>query len=362
MTTTTFQPFYDRLGDRFAMPFLAKLLASVLLGLMFLAPHFIAAEEAIFSDWSWLLCVIIIAAMLSLYYATHTLRSVFPQMDLRLEDAGRSTGTEAYQGTLRRRLRDAKFLQWGLLFAALNCLVGWVLGPKADTPLTLTTTYLGYALAGFVCGMATGGIRGVVLVLQSYVDADRPRIDYTNPDGCGGTLFLGDALVKFSAVTLLIGVLISTYILRAGWHNVEWATVATDSQLSTYIKAAMWLWIALPFVLSLTVLLAPAVQINRALMAHKISTEVELTVQHELRRAELEQRIRQVAKLDAAQEEKLQALLQADLNIYEARRIQLHRMHTWPFDRKTNVKFVGLFFGNAAVTFKSVVGVLVGTA
>ncbi len=340
-TGSSFHPLYEWIPDRFPIPFIVKLIFSLLLGFLFLAPHYVIIGDKILRDWSWLLALIIVTAMICLYYATHTFRAMFPQMDLRLQSDDQAVIDEAYFGQVRRYLNNKRFFWTGLLVAVLNCAVGWGLEiPPPESVWAIATTYLGFFLAGFVCGMAMCGIRGVVITLNDYID-HQPKVEYTNPDGCGGLLFFGEALVKFSAVTLIVGLLIALYILE-----VEWASRELPLQPpATLLRAMMWLWIAFPFLLSLTILLAPASRANQALMNHKIQKEVELALALDKARADLHQ-----AKTDSEKREKIRH----DIEYYAALRAQLHRMRVWPFDTQTNIKFVVLFVGNAIVAIESI--------
>ena len=180
-----FQPFYERIPDQFPIPFAVKLLISILLGFLFLGPHYWAAGEGILEDWSWLLGLVIVVAMMSLYYATHTFRAMFPYLNVRLKSQDTTCINDAYFNKINHYLSDRMFLHTGLLFATLNCGVGWILDTSYPSLWATTTIYLGYVISGFVCGLAVCGIRGVVVTLSSYFEHE-PKVDYTNPDECGG--------------------------------------------------------------------------------------------------------------------------------------------------------------------------------
>jgi len=364
--TAQFRPFYEWIPDRFPIPLIVKLMLSGLLGFLFLAPHYMVVQGRVLDDWSWLLCSIIVTAMICLYYATHTFRSMFSQMNLRLRAEDGSIRDSVYLDPIRQYLSDKKFLSAGLLFAVLNCGVGYLLKIPERGPGD--TFYLGFFLAGFVCGMAVCGIRGVVVTLTRYLNQGQPKVDYTNPDGCGGFLFLGEALIKFSAVTLVVGVLISLYTLTATvsspkrseavYSDSAGEAVSSDKPSHTgpsdkppevpsdnLIRVIMWLWIAFPFLLSLTILLAPASRANQALMNHKIQKEVELALLLDKARDSL-----QKAGTDTERQEQLRH----EIEYYAKLRDQLHRMRSWPLNPQTNIKFIILFVSNAFVAIQSV--------
>lgn len=344
----TFRPFYEWLPDQFPIPLIVKILCSLFVGALFLVPHYMVVEAKILNDWSWLLCLIIVVAMLCLYYATHTFRAMFPHMKIRLGATDSNTLENVYRDPIKEYLSDRSFLQFGILFAVLNCIVGWALGVPYHEFWPKVTTYVGFFLAGFVCGMPVAGIRGVVITLTRYVDQGQPKVDYTNPDGCGGFLFLGEALIKFSAVTLIVGILLSLYMLEVKWSNAG-NDLNKINELTAIVQAIMWMWIALPFLLSLTILLAPASRANNALMNHKIQKEVELALAFNKARDALQE-----AGSDAERRDELRH----EIEYYATLRAQLHQMRTWPLNAETNVKFVILFVSNAWVAFQSIQGML----
>ena len=335
-----FHPFYERLPDKFPIPFVFKIFISVSLGFAFLGPHYWAAGEDILSDWSWVLSLIIVVAMMGLYYATHCFHTMFAQLNLRLKTTDSKKIDEAYFNQIRHYLSDRMFILTGLFFAASNCWVGYILDAQYDDPWATFTIYLGFVISGFVCGMAVCGIRGVVVALNDYFKSN-PEVDYTNPDKCGGFLFFGDALITFAGVTLVVGLLISFYILKFLWHP------AVD--VSILPRVAMWMWIALPFILSLTILLAPASYANQALMNHKIQGEVELALAVDKAKDALAH-----ASTDADRKEELRQ----EIEYHHKLRAQLHSMRVWPFSPQSNIKVIVLFVSNAYVAIESIGGLL----
>jgi hypothetical protein len=329
-----FHPFYEWLPDRFPIPFIVKMLVAIAAGFLFLASRWLAVGDAIVTDGSWLLGAIITTALICLYYATHTFRAMLQPLNLRLPE-----GAAKFPARLEY-LSDRDFLRGGLFFALLNCGVGWLLDASDGDGWEVATLYLGFFLAGFACGMPVAGIRGVVITLIRYLDCG-PKVDYTNPDGCGGFLFLGQALIKFSGVTLLVGVLISIFILKFGWSD----------QTDTFVdvaRAVMWMWIALPFLLSLTILLAPASRANQLLMNHKIQTEVELALELNRAREDLEQ----VGDNDRREG------LRSEIERLGKLRAQLHQMRSWPLNPQAHISFGILFVTNALAAFESIRGLI----
>ena len=267
---------------------------------------------------------------------------MFPQLNVRLKTQDTAQIDDAYFSKVRYYLSDKMFILTGLFFAASNCWVGFILDASYADPRATFTIYLGFTISGFVCGMAVCGIRGVVVALNNYFKID-PKVDYTDPDKCGGFLFFGDALIIFAGVTLIVGVLVSFYILKFLWHP--------EVTVAILPRVAMWMWIALPFVLSLTILLAPASCANRALMNHKIQKEVELALAIDKAKDALAH-----AATDADRKEELRQ----EIEYYDKLRAQLHSMRVWPFNAQSNIKAIILFVSNAYVAFESIRGLLTG--
>lgn len=330
MNDLRFLPFYERVTTRFPVPFLGKLLISVLLGLVFLAAHFVSVRGEILGDWSWFLAVLISTAMLCLYYATHTLQTMFPEMRMRL-GAGRD---EIYWTPLRRILSDRNFVWAGVFFGFLNCGFGYAFESPYTEGLAFFTIFGGYFLAGFVCGMAVFGIYGVSVAINAFSHEAKPSLDFTSPDHCGGTQFIGDALVVFGSITLIVGVMISVYILRAPWTREMW-----------WVTSLMWCWVVFPYVASLVALIGPAVEMNRVLREYKVEQEVVLKD----RLTTLHRRLED-GQLDATERK----TLRADYEYQTRMRNDLYSMRTWPYGLRSNLKYITVFVINLFASVDSV--------
>lgn len=120
MDESRFSPFYERLPIRHLT---GKVLMSAILGLGFLAIHYASVgSEAMY--WSWFLGALISTAMLCVYYATHTLRTILPEMNVRLSPHGHID----HLLTLRIIVRNRNLVIAGLLFGVLNCGFGIAFG------------------------------------------------------------------------------------------------------------------------------------------------------------------------------------------------------------------------------------------
>lgn len=337
MAQPRFQPFYMRVAGSL----LTRLLVSVLLGLLFLAAHFVNRGAELFTDWSGFLAALITTAMLCLYYATHTLQSLFPKMDERLElDEGVSPEGETrekghvYLTPLVRILSDRNFCRAGLFFGVVNVMFGFLFGLPYSDLAARATIVLGYFLAGFVCGMAVWGIWGMLVALRSFSRNARDY-DFTSPDGCGGSRFLGDALVVFSSVTLVAGVMISVYIVRTEWGN-------PDTWWFSMVKV---FWIAFPYVASLTALLVPAADIRTSLRQYQLDRDQTFNAKLNALRKQVE---------GHGMDEKKRQVLDDEIKYLEGRKKRLSKMRTWPFSRAASTKYTIVFCVNLVVSARAV--------
>jgi hypothetical protein len=223
--------------------------------------------------------------------------------------------------TLNRILSDRRFALAGLFFGLLNCGFGWIFGLPYSEEHAVVTILIGYFLAGFVCGMAVFGVYGVCVTIRILFQETNCHFDFRSPDHCGGTLFLGQMLVEFSLIVLLVGIMISVYILNADWtrDNTGW------------IMALKYLWIVFPYMMSLFALIAPVVPINSELRHYKVEQDLML-----------QERLSEICKqlddneIDATKRRELRE----DYQFQQGVREDLHSMRTWPYDVSTNLKYL----------------------
>ncbi len=346
-------PFYDKLAERLYIPFIGKsafiwkLALSTLLGLCFLGLRYISVMHSgnvaqyLFGDWSWFLALLITAVMLSLYYATHVFRNMISEV-LRLipEDVTEKDILAPILNVMTNR----GFIIYGIIFGVVNCCLGWFVfglpdykgvacgcGFPDNILFADSALIFGFFLAGFVNGLAFFGILIVLKSMKSFSNKIDSSIDFTFPDRCGGTAFLGTALTVFSSVTLIAGVMISVYILNIPWKR-------QDNNLVIVLES---MWIALPYMMALVILMIPALGINKILRSYKIRIEGELqeklvTLQNEIANPEIDSTIRK-EKQDI-------------YNYYSERRKNLYNMRTWPFSASANAKFLSVVSVNICTT------------
>lgn len=334
MCSTTFSPFYERLARYAPVRVLGKVTVSALLGLVVSVVHYAIIKDQMFDDWSWFLGLLIGTAMLCLYYATYTLNHLIPRLQLHMD----KSIAEVFTKPLKSILSDRNFCIAGFVFGVLNSGLGFLFGPpySKNEQGALVSILAGYFLAGFVCGMAVFGIFGVVRASRDAFAGDKRKFDYAEPDHCGGTKFMGDAFMVFGGVTLIVGVMISVYILQTKWeHNDE-----------TWVRFIQAFWIVFPYGASLYVLLGPAGALHRSLNRYKIRQEI--VIQDRL-----------LSIRDDLDDEHLTAdarkALQQDYEFNMSARQNLHRMRTWPFGIGANLRYLGVLIGSAYASTMNVI-------
>ncbi len=326
MSTIKLTTFYEQIVDGFPTPFILKILVSLVIGLVFIFLHYFSSPD-LFDKTSLFLAAIISAAMASLYLATHTLRSILPEMERRTKG-----NVNLFMIPLNQLLTTKKFIQYGLFFAIVNCLMATIFGiPQsqgANHPQFINyaaSLYFGYFLSGFVCGMPVLGILAVSQSLAQFGLSARRTLDFTSPDNCGGTLFIGNALMIMASVTLLVGILISTYVIKTDWGN--------NFGIAVELKA---IWIIFPYLMSLIVFIAPALTLNKSLIHYKRR-------QDQLIRAKLDELRRQIDNGSNFSNNDL--VKKYDFN--QKLREQLHKMRTWPHGFSANFKYASVVLANS---------------
>lgn len=329
-----FQPFYEAVTADLPGPssLIWKVGLSVALGTASFIPLLVTLGRGVFISWLWLVCGMITVALLCLYYATDTLRGLFHHMDSRLHQRGKPfrRAKQAYFRTVQRYLSDRNFLFAGLFFGIMNCAMGFIFGVSSEV-YSLTAriaVYSSFFIIGFICGMATLGIYGILETVKEFVKAPQLELDYSAPDKCGGMRFLGEALVKFGAVTLIMGVLIAIFIVKFSWTRDN----------ANYVVIIRWFWIVWPFALSLIVVLAPSAQISGRLSEYQVERQDELD--EEL--AKLRTRARD-SSLTARDRE----AARKDYEYYFKLREEVYCMSTWPYGIGSSVKYLSILIANA---------------
>ena len=86
MLENTFNPFYERWAEKLGCGAVGKIVISMILGLTFFLPYYSIVGSEALHNWSWLLALLTSTAMLFLFYATATLKNLFPVWTSHIEN------------------------------------------------------------------------------------------------------------------------------------------------------------------------------------------------------------------------------------------------------------------------------------
>ena len=352
-----FNPFFERIAAKAPDWLLPKVSLPFLLATGYYLLHRLVFAGSELKLYPLLLAAIIFVVPVLVYLSTGIFREMLGQLDNRV-----GTGeAPAYPENLKDLLSDQHFLVTAVLFGGASTATARWMSLDVDSPVQALTIGFGHFVAGAACGVAVWGVIGIVRTINAYVRHDHPRFDFTAPDGCGGMLFLGRAVTTFAIITLVGGVLVSSYILLAesALHSnslasqvIANAALPGDSDghseihLATRLEAAMlWVWVVAPYVLATMVLLVPTFEIHNGLHAYKVREDHKVD-------AELAQ-LDSAFNLEAGGADALKSLRIQHTRASDQRKM-LYDMSTWPFSVNTHLKFALLMALNGLATFSTI--------
>ncbi|MEY2518408.1 MAG: hypothetical protein QOF24_167 [Verrucomicrobiota bacterium] len=324
-----FLPFYERIASCLPGYVASRVLLSALLGFAFLTLHHVIGRPvliaSLLADWSWFLALLISVAMLCLYYATYTLGNLCAEFDTRtsLDEQGRLQ-MHAERYAFRFQIHSVRHLFWA--FELYRRILAWI-ALRRNFRTDDHSHRLFYR--GIRWRHGSLGIYGVTRALNAFSINARRTFDFTSPDGCGGTGLVGDSLIVFSSVFLIVGVMISIYMLKTQWSHQD----------TSFVNPVKIFWIVFPYICSLLALFGPALPIARELRLYKIEQQIALHKRLNEIRAALETQTGAAERKD----------LREDHDFVQNRRKDLHGMRTWPFGLGANLKYLTIFAANVSV-------------
>ena len=316
---TEFYPFYDpyRGGNMLSMTAKASLSLSV--GLIYILLLFLSIPDkmAFFEQSFWILGAVMSTCIMALYAATMSFRKSLDTID-RIE--GKMGISQHVVGDW---LKDNNFLLAGAGFATLNTTIGHLLGvPSAlhESVASLSLFYVGFFMAGFLAGMGLLAIAAVIVMHLRFAPYLQHALDPENPDGSGGIGALGDSLWFYALLIGLVGVLVAIFLV-----NVKWTFM-----YKTYVQLIYLFWLALPFVLAVSVVLIPGLAVRRQVSQYKVYRERQL-------KNEQAQLYSSYKEFDAAEDDEIIASkkeLNQKMNDIETKMNKLRKMRTSHIDGK----------------------------
>lgn len=260
-----FYPFFDPYLNGKLLSWPQKIAVSVAYGGAYSAlQYWNLNDKAVFFDQAcWILSVIMSTSLLALYMATAVFRNNLSVVHAHEHSSG------ATQYILSKVMVARNYLLSGIVLGLLTSLVSGVLGIPAalgDAKLVVVSYYLGGFITGFTAGMGLWGIFSVIALYLQLAPNLQYTLDPEDPDGLGGIKALGDSLWIFASLIVVVGLLVALYMFSVDWNNL---TAGLGRML-------FLLWLALPFVLAVSIVLIPGLAVGRQVDEFKQRRQEEL--------------------------------------------------------------------------------------
>lgn len=260
-----FYPFFDpRLYDS-TLSWTQKIAISAGLGLSYsLIQYLNLTDKTVFFDqFSWVLSLVITSAMLALYIASAILRD---NIILMHENSGELNENDRL---LNLMMANRNYILAGTVFAIMTTGVSISLGIPEDfnaALIPLLSNNLGAVMSGFAAGMGLWGIISVIVLFLKFAPSLQYSLDPDSPDGSGGIKKLGDSLWFFSFLIAAVGLLVSAYMFSVDWTNMQ----------SEMARTLFVTWLAMPYVMAISVVLVPGLAVRRQVNDFKLRREEQL--------------------------------------------------------------------------------------
>lgn len=255
---TEFYPFYDPYREGQMLSMTAKVSISLSVGLLYILAFFLVIPNkvAFFEQSYWVLGAIMSTCIMALYAATMAFRKALATID-KFEGKSRLG-----QDIVENWMSDSRFILAGTGFATLNTTVGHLLGLPAvvhESVAALTMMYVGFFLSGFLAGIGLLSIAAVITLVLRFAPSLQHTLNPDDPDGSGGIGTLGDSLWFFAFLIGAVGILVSIFLV-----NVRWSFMYKE-----YVQTIYLLWLALPYLLAVSIVLVPGLAVRRQVTEYK---------------------------------------------------------------------------------------------
>lgn len=279
------------------------------------------------TDLSLYLSLVITFALASLNWATRQFRQFLPELFDSMK-IGINEFNENYVERMNNYLGTARVLKYGLFFGTINTLLGYTFGliePRLLPKISITVQLF---LAGLVCGFAVCGIVAVIKFINRINGEN--ILNIYSLDNCGGTSFIGELVVKYSLITLFVGLLINLCINGPFWIASPW------SPTNDIAKLLMNFWKVFPFIMSLFVVMFPVLKIHKTLRTYKKRVTASIKVNLQSIAPNLEDAIEGLSskKLDE---------FRVQYDLYQEMYNRGKGLSTWPYSLKEKSKYASLF-------------------
>ncbi len=253
-----FSPFYDPRGKANSLKVAGKVSISVAVGGFYiLAQYLVLPDKAVFfSQYCWVLGVIISTCLMALYVSTDVFRSTLGTINA-MQGSG-SLSNSVVQIWLNNR----RLLLAGFLFGTSNTLVAHLLGVPGElhsSPAALLIMYIGYFGAGFAAGMGMLAIFAVIVLYLKLAPRLERSLDSETFDVISSLKQLSNSLWFFAILTSMVGVLVSLYMFAVDWQLMHTALA----------KSLFLFWLSLQYIVAVSIVLIPSLAVGRQVSYYK---------------------------------------------------------------------------------------------
>ncbi len=253
-----FSPFYDPQDRRTALSVGGKVLVSLSLGGLYILLQYLVIPDkgAFYSQYCWVLGIIISTCIMSMYVSTDIFRSNIETID------NMQGNDQLTRFIVEVWLTNNRFLLAGLFWGTCNTLVAHLLGIPGElhsSALSLLVMYIGYFSAGFTAGMGMLAIIAVIVLYLKLAPELIHSLDSESSDAAKSLKKLSDALWFFATLISLIGVLVSMYMFAVDWQLMHLSSA----------RVVFLFWISQPYLVAITIVLIPGLAVRRQVSHYK---------------------------------------------------------------------------------------------
>ncbi|MGD1946874.1 MAG: hypothetical protein ACFB0A_11590 [Croceivirga sp.] len=289
---------------------------------------------SIIKDFSYFLSIMNSVGLFLLLTATDKLREFVVNL-VSLTNNRSVNITENYLGVLEDKFLSGRPFYFGVLFGIINCTISLLLGVEYydNGQYWLLTSFLFQVFTiGFIGGITVNTTFVIIKMIKSISVKDDFYLQYFYPDGCAGTLIIGNILLIFSLHFIAIGIFIFLFLEGFDW------TFARSQSINPYTKALYIFWQFFPFLMSGIIFFFPAKRVS------KILTEYKLFEQLKVKRKldHIRQLVIQKSDQGVRAKDEIEAL---DIHYQKLLKIEeeLEKMNNWPYNLRYRTTFLSVF-------------------
>jgi hypothetical protein len=336
-------PFYERFLNRFPIPYY---LTAFLIMIPNFAIHLLLGRYYgvdTLADFSWFLPLMSGVILILVVWATEHLKwftmQVYPAFGIDPADPEPTA-------IIMHFLSDKTMLRFGLFFGVMNSGLGLFYGVWYAQPVLFIFLMFQIFLVGFIAGLAISGIVGILRVIRFLTTGTVAHLNLDCPDNCGGMVSIGNALLKFSLVSLMAGILIAFYIYNTPWAHRDWLAV----------RYFMYAWMGFPHFAAIAVLFIPFRDIHLLLAEKK--TQCLLKIRSQLE--EIRGKIMLVDEHKGGSSQGRFEILSTKHEILKSMYEDIESVNDWPTNPRARTSYAIIYFSSLVLPVIEIFQIITG--